>query len=322
MDAETTTDTNAAGKELQDASFAALNCKAATEEARKLASTLCGQITATELSLGKRQHNRVKKAAQLHTAVEAFIADLLRAQASGNGWVYRSRRPESFTGEAVGHRAFITVTDMLASTGLLETRRGYQETIQWEPGGPKTPHRRFATRFRATQALIDLCAEHGVRAEDVDYHFHLPLPEHPLQRRAASKRDHYSGKKIRGTLMRYEQTPKSERLEGRIRELNYFLDGKLSLGVHRGYVCAFNKGDDPGFDWNKGGRLYGQGRNYQQLHETERLKLTIEGQPVCEVDIRTSYLTIFHALHKQRMDLSKDPYVLPGVSIPRQSRGL
>jgi hypothetical protein len=32
MHAETTTDTNAAGRELQDATFAALNCKTATEE--------------------------------------------------------------------------------------------------------------------------------------------------------------------------------------------------------------------------------------------------------------------------------------------------
>jgi hypothetical protein len=79
MDAQTNNDTNTVVRELQDATFAALNCSAGTEEARKLTSTLCGQITANERRLGKRQHNRVKKAKQLQTAVEAFIADLLRA---------------------------------------------------------------------------------------------------------------------------------------------------------------------------------------------------------------------------------------------------
>jgi hypothetical protein len=300
-------------RELQDATYVALNCKVVTEEARKLTDTLCDHITATELRLEKRQYKRgAKKAAQLRTAVEGFVADLLRAQASGNGWVYRPKRPESFTGEPISHRTFTTITEMLISGGLVATKLGFQDAVQWEPGGPKLGYRRFATRFRATKALLDLCAEHGVKPGDVDHHFLLPLPEHPLQRRAASKRDDF-GKKIRGKPMRFEHTPKSEWLEGRIRALNEFLDGKLGSGVHRGYVCVFNNGDDPTFDWDKGGRLYSQGhRNYQQMADTERLKLTIEGELVSEIDIRASYLTILHALHKQPLDPHKDPYVLPG----------
>jgi len=314
MDAQTTKNDEPGWSELQDATYAALNCKAVTEEARNLTSTLCDQITAMELGSGKRQHKRgVKKAEQLRTAVESFIADLLRAQATGNGWVYRPKRPESFTGDPVGHRTFKTVTETLISTGLVETKRGFQDAVQWEKGGPKFGTWRWATRFRATQALLDLCAEHGLKPDDVDRHFLLPLPEHPLQRRRASKRDDF-GKKIRGTPMSYRHTPKSEWLEGTIKELNEFLDGKLGGGVHRGYVCVFNNGDDPHFDWDKGGRLYSQGhKNYQQTSDSERLKLTIDGEPVCEIDIRASYLTILHALHKEHLDPDKDPYVLPGL---------
>jgi hypothetical protein len=217
MDAQTTSADKPSWRELQDAAYAALSCAAVTEEARKLTTNLCEQITATELRLGKRQHRRVSKAEQLRMAVERFLADLLRAQASGNGLVYRPKRPVSFTGAAVSHRMFTTLTEMFDELGLVETWSGFQDAVQWEPGGPKLGYRRFATRFRATRALLDLCAEHGVRPDDVDRHFLLPLPEHPLQRRAASKRDDF-GKKIRGRPMRFEHTPKSEWLEGRIRK--------------------------------------------------------------------------------------------------------
>ena len=67
--------------------------------------------------------------------------------------------------------------------------------------------------------------------------------------------------------------------------------------MHRGYLRVFNNGDHPNFDWNMGGRLYSHGEgNYQQMERADRLRMTINGEPVCEIDIRASYLTIFHAL--------------------------
>jgi hypothetical protein len=49
------------------------------------------------------------------------------------------------------------------------------------------------------------------------------------------------------------------------------------------------------------------------MSKADRLKVTIEGEPVCEIDIRASYLTILHALHKEHLDTYQDPYVLPGL---------
>jgi hypothetical protein len=40
--------------------------------------------------------------------------------------------------------------------------------------------------------------------------------------------------------------------------------------------------------------------------------MTINGEPVAEIDIRASYLTIFLSLHGIRLD-TKDPYELPGL---------
>jgi hypothetical protein len=41
--------------------------------------------------------------------------------------------------------------------------------------------------------------------------------------------------------------------------------------------------------------------------------MTINGSPVVEIDLRASYLTIFHAWHGAQLDPNKDPYVIPGL---------
>src|SRR5260370_35588783 len=38
--------------------------------------------------------------------------------------------------------------------------------------------------------------------------------------------------------------------------------------------------------------------------------MTINGAPVVEIDIRASYLTIFHAWHGVQLDRDADPYVI------------
>jgi hypothetical protein len=115
--------------------------------------------------------------------------------------------------------------------------------------------------------------------------------------------------------MRFDPTPLTDKLEAQMRELNEFFDRfQLRGGIHRGFVRIFNEGDVPGFHWNKGGRLYSQGPdNFQLMPPEDRLRMTIDGEPVCEIDIRASYLTIFHAWHGVQLDLSTDPYVLPGL---------
>jgi hypothetical protein len=47
--------------------------------------------------------------------------------------------------------------------------------------------------------------------------------------------------------------------------------------------------------------------NYQSMSQEERLKLRMDGEPVSEIDIGASYLTIYYAAHKQRIEM-KDAY--------------
>jgi hypothetical protein len=133
--------------------------------------------------------------------------------------------------------------------------------------------------------------------------------------------------------MAFPHTALSRRLEGEVRELNEYLARQhIEGGKHAGYLRIFQNGDQEGFRWNYGGRLYStpSGKNYQQLSKQDgkrkgetrrtpgRLKMTINGEAVAEVDIRASYLSILHALHGEQLDLNRDPYMLPGLG--RQGR--
>jgi hypothetical protein len=61
-------------------------------------------------------------------------------------------------------------------------------------------------------------------------------------------------------------------------------------GEHYGFTRNFNNRS-----WKKGGRLYSVGGGYQRLSEKKRLEMTINGEAVVEIDIKASFLTIYHA---------------------------
>jgi hypothetical protein len=115
--------------------------------------------------------------------------------------------------------------------------------------------------------------------------------------------------------MRFERTGKAKELEQQVRDLNEFVDRfDICGGSHRGYIRVFNQGDHPSFDWNKGGRLYSQGDDsYQRLSQDKRLWMKIDRECICEIDIRASYLTIYHAHYGVPLDAKRDPYELPGL---------
>jgi hypothetical protein len=111
---------------------------------------------------------------------------------------------------------------------------------------------------------------------------------------------------------------KAVELEEVIIGLNAFIaQFDIRGGTHHGYIREFNCGDHPSFAWDLGGRLYSLGdESYQGLSADERKLMTIDGQPVIELDIRASALTIFHGQRRQRLDFAAnpDPYTLPELS--------
>jgi hypothetical protein len=260
---------------------------------------------------------------KLRAATEAFLADLLTAHSGKHPrrWVYRAMTARGFTDAPVGYRVFLPLQGALRALGLIEHRPGAAQWVQGfnqelTPGPKTTVANRWAARFCATPELLEISKRHGVLPSKAEQHFDYGLPQHPLQKRKASRRDAY-GNKVHGALMKFSHTAASSRLEADVKELNEFLDRQaIEGGIHRGYVRIFNNGDDASFDWNLGGRLYSQPsgtQNYQQLKSTKRRKMTINDEPVAEVDIRASFLTIFHAWHGVQLDPEKDPYELQAL---------
>jgi hypothetical protein len=311
-------------QQLNDAKYASLTSRPVSDAARVLIDRLIGRIEWDELEERRSRKNKRSEKARLalRRAVEGFVGDLLRAYADekSGGWVYHSLKPNNFSGGEVSYRNFVAIVKALDNS--IETKVGYQEWSNgFDPGGPRLPIRTKATRFRATTEFIQVAKNNGVDVSEIGDHFIRELPRDPLVKKAGSVRDLY-GVKVRGQVMRFERIGKAKELEQQVRDLNEFLDGfDLRGGSHRGYIRVFNQGDHPSFDWNKGGRMYSQGDDsYQRLSQDERLRMTINGEPVCEIDIRASYLTIYHAHFGVPLDAERDPYELPGL--PAEARGV
>jgi hypothetical protein len=248
-------------QQLNDAKYASLTSRAVSAPARALVERLTRRVEWEELEKKTRKTKRGEKASfTLRRAVEGIIGDLLRAYSDkkSGGWVFRSRKVNSFSGGEISYRNFATIMENIDN--LIETKVGHQEWSNgFDAGGPRLPIRTKATRFRAKPEFIQLCERNGVDVSRIADHFIPELPRYPLVKKAGSVRDPY-GAKVRGKPMRFERIGKAKELEQQVRDLNDFLDNfEIGGGLHRGYIRVFNQGDHPSFDWNKGGRVYSQG---------------------------------------------------------------
>jgi hypothetical protein len=305
---------DARGEALRKAAYAPLTRRAVTDNGCELVDEVLRLITAVEA----RERQRVSKVDALKQAIAAFLGDLLAAtDPEGHaGWVHRPVSPRYFPDGGVSHANFTAVRKGLKKVGLLEERPPVQF---WSPGLGVTA--RWCHRFRATPPLKLLAAQHGIQPTEASKHFiHIrsvrSLPKHPLRRKSASTRGP-GGRPIRGKLMKIDYAdPEVQALAQVIRGLNIFLDQfVITGGIHHGYVRQFECGAHKKFAWDLGGRSPSYD-NYQQVGRAKRLKMTINGKPLCELDIRASTFTIFQALGGEPLDFVNDPdldpYALPG----------
>jgi hypothetical protein len=201
--------TVARGEALRDdAEYASLTRRAATDNSRALVDDVLRMITEAET----RKRQRVSRAEAFTHAVEGFLGDLLAAR---GGWVYRPVGRSHFTDDEVSYRNFTAVREALKKLGLLDE-------IPWVADFGRT-----ATRFSATQ-LKGLTAQYGIRPGEADKHFSLS----PLVLKATSTRA--AGSKIGGKVMKIAFTDKVTAMEQVITDLNSFLDQfVITGGTHR-----------------------------------------------------------------------------------------
>jgi hypothetical protein len=294
--------------------YAALLSRCQTS-ARELTFALCNEITDWQLRTGKRRGRRYKTGVVFVDAIERFVGDLLRAKADKNcsGRIYHALGRDDFDDVPVSYDLFKNVLNGLKALELVGHEMGQQRYSKGPFGTAQLPGR--ASRFWATDKLVKLAEHYGVRLDAIKDHFKPDPPYNPLV-----LRDYAVGKgvnKERGRIIKdYQRTKHTERLAADIRDLNEFLvDCEITGGEHHGFTRNFNNAA-----WDKGGRLHSVGGGYQHLPEKKRVLMTINGEAVSEVDIKASFLTIYHARLGVRLAKGIDPYVTQAYTSGRLPR--
>jgi hypothetical protein len=279
------------------ARFMLLDGAAASVEAKEMAASLALRLY-EDAGSGKRG----KPTQAFVEAVAAIVSDHLRNTArDARGWGYRSHGRDQFSDKRIGYRVFKQAFDGMVASRLLAEFRGHQQYVDF--GGGKVRSWGKTTRSRATQDLLDLTASAGITPANHDDHFSI-MPDEvkrvvkdPLEVRKGSIR--VGAEKYKGYPLPLDLTdPRVVGLHARMVRLNTFFAKQAIGGLeHRGFRRIFNDGGDPGYGWNKGGRLSSVGADsYQNAKKAARAEMTINGEVVIELDITASHLTILHAL--------------------------
>lgn len=267
---------------------------------------------------GKRVRKRKEAVAATFLAtVGAFAADLIyhASNEDADGYCYRSKVRTGWELTVATSRHFETLAAAWPTMGLIEWREGYQSWQDFK--GEMIPDIRKARRYRATDQLINLAQEQGISSDNITHHF---MKDHakgfPVSLKARSKSE--DGEQITGKPLKVPMDdPTVKQLVADLREINRHLDQhSFNVATRPDLRRTFNCGDDPDFNWNKGGRLYATGRDsYQSMKSEERKHITIDGELTAEIDVKASHLTIFYGMMGKDLPNRNDPY--DPVGVPR-----
>jgi len=300
---------------LEKAPLATLRAQPANAQVAALVSGLAQRYRRPSTAKGK-SYARDKTLMKHVTAVAAFVADLLAAIESdrSEGWLRCSLKKSDYTNQRVTWRMFDAVRQAFTEAGLVEHKPGYPGSYQFDNPGPMVGK---LTRYRATPLLLAACEAHGVTPANVRqcFQFDEVMPSELVQLTSPSHKT--------------PNTEKVQQLRAQVAEFNsFFAQHTLTHPQvkikHLGWVRKFHQASNlQTYRWDKGGRLYSypQGADcYQRLSEGTRLGMRIDGEGVVEIDISSSYLTIFYAWCDQQIDTDADAYagILGPTELDRQ----
>lgn len=235
----------------------------------------------------KRDHKALAK------AVEAITADLLAipVTTAGPGYAFRPVRSNSFANSRVGLQPFTEAKKALDALGYLTFEVGSKAT-DWGAGVSR------ATTFQTTPAFNGLASSYGITHANRTDHFRRRYCAKtlgcPVELRTASKRTKGTyGDKIPGKKMAFDKTSPSIAAQiKRMSAVNGFLFSHDISGADFNGLRRVFANVDKCKALNEGARLYGWGGCYQSLPSVERAKMTINGEPVAELDISSSHISI------------------------------
>jgi hypothetical protein len=255
----------------------------------------------------------------LHGAVGAVVGGLLRLWAKSKPTpVYRQRQTRLFTAGPVSKRQFEAATRALPSLSLIAMAEGITKPpIDWDEGVRSWSG--TATRYWPTAHLLEVAAQHGVTAATVKADFRPApsalgpaVPSVPVEvwtlkpgRFDPAARGAPDGQRL--PLM--DLGADADRIVAEVQEFNAFAAEQCVEGcVPPQWKRKFTACEE------LHGRWYALGSDgvYQQMSKADRLGLTIHGEPVAEIDIKASHLSIMHDLLDCELP-DGDPYEVPGV---------
>jgi len=298
--------------ELKQARYMSLTSPPASPEAKRLVDSTIDIILRTEQRKRARQPSA---AVAFKSAVGLIVGDLLIGlQTREVGWSYLSLSTATFSDRPVGYKTFKSIIKTLEAAGLIDVSLGRNSQAIDFGGGQKPAYRPgFASRFRPTATMAAMALEAGIVDQAVTKHFPPQLPKRVIEVRAKS--ENTRGRKIKGKKLKFAHTEKSREMEVEIKELNRFLvTFELEGAGFSGYRRLFHEGDVEGFDFQWGGRIYGVGDySYQNMKKSDRPNLKIDGEPIVEIDINASYLSILHGISGYPLPQRDDLYDIGGV---------
>ena len=271
-------------------------------------------IVASDKTKGRGRPPNDTAIANAALLIVAEIIDVAKGKIQRS--VHHGLAAGKFTGKPISYRHFKAAMTGLEKLKLVRIRKGSygHKSMFADAENPGVPCG-YNTRWHPTLNLIELGKAFNITYKNIESHFQITLPDEPIILRESSKGDWQT--RVKGRLVKFPETPNTKRLEDEVREINEFLkDFKLTGATHRGYRRIFNQGDDLRiYKWDKGGRLYGSGDedSYLIIKKAKRKAMLIDGDRTVEIDVRASYLTIFHAMHNITLDVQNDPYEFPKI---------
>lgn len=238
-----------------------------------------------------------------------------------------SKDRSRYSGRVATYRQFLKVYNALKGNGLIEpvTLGHFKEgfgpvedegtTATADKPKGRTYGTGFQERVSPTAAFVNLVRDHGIAFGTAAVE-HFPSEDYiapdPVQVR-------HNGELI---AVPPRDAVALARMRQEMAELNAFIREVRVTGTWLGgWVRRFTANDDDPADWRRGGRLYADPwPTYQSLSEGKRVKyLRLEGEPVVEIDIRASFLTIAYALRGRSLlketrssPAFPDPYIIEG----------
>lgn len=249
-------------------------------------------------------------------AVGAIVGGVLRAWLKDNQPAFRSRHAESFSGEAVGHRAYCRAEDALLSAGML--RRKDVKPVPAGLSGVSGGVTRRAARVSPTAGLLALATARGVTGETVatDWRVEIMTTAPQISQRVLvdirplAPRPHSRPPAAPAILRPMRWKPQDvDALVADVEAVNGAMDGATFTGCRPPRFFRAFRGD-----LLLGGRFYcpGGSGNPQTMRQGDRRAIRINGEDTAELDMQASQLVILAAWAGFAMP-EGDPYGLEGV---------